>query len=92
MLYTLGAYFCSRPLRPFGFLGGLVVALVAVGVLGAAIEVLAIRRLYRVHPDYILLLTFGLSLMLTEIVILIWGPVGFTVQPPALLAGASISG
>jgi branched-chain amino acid transport system permease protein len=88
VLYTLGAYMLfSVAVGPLGFLGGLLVALVAVGVLGAAIEVLAIRRLYRVHPDYILLLTFGLSLMLTEVVILIWGPVGFTVQPPTVLAG-----
>lgn len=88
VLYTLGAYLLfSVAAGPLGFLGGLLVALVGVGVLGAGIEALAIRRLYRVHPDYILLLTFGLSLMLTEVVILIWGPVGFTVQPPALLAG-----
>jgi branched-chain amino acid transport system permease protein len=88
VLYTLGAYLLfSVAAGPLGFLGGLVVALVGVGGLGAVIEALAIRRLYRVHPDYILLLTFGLSLMLTEVVILIWGPVGFTVQPPALLTG-----
>jgi branched-chain amino acid transport system permease protein len=45
------------------------------------------RRLYGVHPDYILLLTFGLALVFTELMILIWGPVGITVLPPALLAG-----
>jgi branched-chain amino acid transport system permease protein len=46
-----------------------------------------VRRLSRVHPDYILLLTFGLSLILTEAIILVWGPVGITSQPPAVLAG-----
>src|SRR5947208_5324274 len=57
-------------------------------MLGAAIEYFGVRRLYRVHPDYILLLSFGLSLILTESIILVWGPVGITFQPPALLTGA----
>jgi branched-chain amino acid transport system permease protein len=71
----------------FGFLGGVLAALVTVAVLGAVIEYLGVRRLSRVHPDYTLLLTFGLSLILTETIILVWGPVGITFQPPALLAG-----
>lgn len=62
-------------------------AVLGVAALGAAIEFLGVRRLYRVHPDYILLLTFGLSLVFTELIILIWGPVGITFQPPPLLAG-----
>ena len=45
------------------------------------------RRLYGVHPDYIPLLTFGLALVFTELIILIWGAVGMTVFPPRLLAG-----
>jgi len=88
VLYALGAYFLITAAQgPFGFWAGLVVALLGVAVLGAAIEYLGLRRLYGVHPDYILLLTFGLSLILTEAIILIWGPVGVTFQPPPLLAG-----
>jgi len=73
--------------KTFGFVAGALAALVAVAVLGAGIEALGVRRLSGVHPDYILLLTFGLSLILTEAIILVWGPVGITSQPPALLAG-----
>jgi len=87
VLYALGAYVMFSATKAFGFLGGALAALVAVAAVGAVIEYLGVRRLYRVHPDYILLLTFGLSLILTETLILVWGPVGITSQPPALLAG-----
>ncbi len=88
VLYALGAYVMISGAKAFGFLGGLLTAIVAVAMLGAAIEYFGARRLYRVHPDYILLLSFGLSLILTESIILVWGPVGITFQPPALLTGA----
>jgi branched-chain amino acid transport system permease protein len=87
VLYALGAYVMLSGAKAFGFLGGVVAAVAAVAVLGAAIEFLGVRRLSRVHPDYTLLLTFGLSLILTETIILVWGPVGITFQPPPLLAG-----
>jgi len=88
VLYALGAYVMISGAKAFGFLGGLLTAIVAVAMLGAAIDYFGVRRLYRVHPDYILLLSFGLSLILTESIILVWGPVGITFQPPALLTGA----
>jgi branched-chain amino acid transport system permease protein len=87
VLYAIGAYVMVSTVKTFGFVAGALAALVAVAVLGAAIEALGVRRLSRVHPDYILLLTFGLSLILTEAIILVWGPVGITSQPPPLLAG-----
>ena len=88
VLYALGAYVMVSGTKAFGFVGGALAALVVVAVLGAVIETLGVRRLSRVHPDYTLLLTFGLSLILTESIILVWGPVGITSQPPALLAGS----
>jgi branched-chain amino acid transport system permease protein len=87
ILYALGAYVLVSAAKAFGFLPGVVVAFAAIAALGAVIEYLGVRRLYRVHPDYILLLTFGLSLILTEAIILVWGPVGITFQPPTMLAG-----
>lgn len=88
VLYALGAYFLfSVATGPLGFWAGLLLALLGVAAVGAAIEYFGVRRLYRVHPDYILLLTFGLSLIVTEVIILVWGPVGITFQPPPLLAG-----
>ena len=87
VLYALGAYVMISAAKSLGFIGGALAALAAVAVLGAGIEYLGVRRLYGVHPDYILLLTFGLSLILTETIILVWGPVGITSQPPAILTG-----
>src|SRR5256712_6289052 len=88
VLYALGAYVMISGAKAFGSRGARLRAIVAVAMLGAAIEYFGVRRLYRVHPDYILLLSFGLSLILTESIILVWGPVGITFQPPALLTGA----
>ena len=87
VLYALGAYVMVSATATLGFVGGALTALALVGVIGILVEYFGVRRLYRVHPDYILLLSFGLSLILTEAIILIWGPVGMTFQPPALLAG-----
>jgi branched-chain amino acid transport system permease protein len=87
VLYALGAYVMISASKAFGFVGGALAAVAAIAVLGGIIEALGVRRLHRVHPDYILLLTFGLSLILTEGIILVWGPVGITSQPPAILAG-----
>lgn len=88
-LYAIGAYLVVWASRTgLGFWLGLIIAPLAVAVLGALIEVAGIRRLYRVHPDYTLLFTFAMSLILTESVILLWGPVGGTFQPPAVLAGS----
>src|SRR5438046_10024897 len=88
VLYALGAYVMISGAKAFGFLGGLLAAIVAVAMLGAAIEYFGVRRLYRVDPAYILLLSFGLSLSLTESITLVWGPVGITFQPPGRPTGA----
>ena len=58
-------------------------ALVATLVVGMALEVIAIRRLYgRDHLDHVLG-TFGLLLFFNELVRLIWGPAGMTLPLPA---------
>jgi branched-chain amino acid transport system permease protein len=87
VLYALGAYVMVSGATALGFPGGVLAAVAAIFLVGAAIEYLGVRRLARVHPDYTLLLTFGVSLILTEVIVLVWGPVGITFQPPALLAG-----
>jgi branched-chain amino acid transport system permease protein len=88
VLYALGGYFLFSVIQAlFGFWGGVLIAPLGVAAVGGLIEYVGLRRLYGVHPDYILLLTFGLALVFTELMILIWGPVGITVLPPPLLAG-----
>jgi branched-chain amino acid transport system permease protein len=85
-LYMIGAYFAATFTALTGsFLGGVVLALAATLLVGMAVEVIAIRRLYgRDHLDHVLA-TFGLILFFNELVRLIWGPAGMNVNLPSWL-------
>ena len=62
--YTLGAFAALLGLQWFGinYWAALLLAPLAVGVLGIVIERLLLRRLHGLDPLYGLLLTFGLAL------------------------------
>jgi branched-chain amino acid transport system permease protein len=88
-LYMLGAYLGFMLLGLTGsFSVALVVAPLLVGVFGLLMERFLIRPLYGRSLDDPLLLTFGLSLVLIEVVRLIWGKIGLTLDPPRALEGA----
>src|SRR3954470_11454294 len=88
-LYMLGAYFAATFAAVTGsFVLGAILALVATLVVGMALEVIAIRRLYgRDHLDHVLG-TFGLLLFFNELVRLIWGPAGMTLPLPSQMLTA----
>src|ERR1700686_4165505 len=88
-LYMIGAYFAATFAALTGsFIAGAVLALVATLVVGMAVEVIAIRRLYgRDHLDHVLG-TFGLILFFNELVRLIWGPAGMTLPLPSQMLTA----
>src|SRR4249919_1255458 len=91
-LYMLGAYFAATfAALTDSFLLGAILALLATLVVGMAVEVIAMRRLYgRDHLDHVLG-TFGLLLFFNELVRLIWGPAGMTLSlPPVLLTAIEI--
>jgi len=91
-LYMLGAYFAATfATLTDSFVLGAVLALLATLVVGMAVEVIAMRRLYgRDHLDHVLG-TFGLLLFFNELVRLIWGPAGMTLSlPPTLLTAIQI--
>jgi branched-chain amino acid transport system permease protein len=81
--YMIGAYFAATFAALTGsFIAGAVLALAATLVVGMAVEVIAIRRLYgRDHLDHVLA-TFGLILFFNELVRLVWGPAGMTLPLP----------
>src|ERR671918_2308965 len=85
-LYMLGAYFAATFAALTGsFVLGALLALVATLLVGMAVEVIAMRRLYgRDHLDHVLG-TFGLILFFNELVRLVLGPAGGTLPPPALV-------
>jgi len=85
-LYMLGAYFAATfAAWTDSFIAGAVLALLATLVVGMALEVIALRRLYgRDHLDHVLG-TFGLILFFNELVRLIWGPAGLSLSLPMWL-------
>ncbi len=85
-LYMIGAYFAATFAAWTGsFVLGAVLGLIATLVVGMAVEVIAMRRLYgRDHLDHVLG-TFGLILFFDEAVRLIWGPEGMSLPLPSWL-------
>jgi branched-chain amino acid transport system permease protein len=89
VLYMVGAYVAATFIAATGnFWLGLLVAMPAVVAFGLLIEVLLFRRLYdRSHLDQVLA-TFGLMLVVTEGVRMIWGSQPIFVPVPELLSGS----
>ena len=81
-LYMLGAYFAATLVPrllalspgPLGFWTGILAAALAVGLLGVLLEVLLLRRIYRVPELFQLLATFGVVLVVQDLVVQIFGP------------------
>src|SRR5262247_283456 len=85
-LYMIGAYFAATFSAWTGrFLLGVAMALAGTLIVGMAVEVIVMRRLYgRDHLDHVLA-TFGLILFFDELVRLIWGPSGMSLPLPSWL-------
>jgi branched-chain amino acid transport system permease protein len=79
----IGAYFAATFAALTGsFLLGALLGLLATLVVGMAVDLLALRKLYgRDHLDHVLG-TFGLILFFNEAVRLIWGPAGMNLPLP----------
>ena len=86
--YMIGAYFCGTVVAKSGsFLAGIVFGLVGMFAVGAAVEWLIARKLYREdHLDHVLV-TFGLILIFDTLVHLIWGAAGMAIPLPDVLNG-----
>src|SRR4051794_30925821 len=76
--YMLGAYVAftltERFSGAFGFWGGILAAGLIVAVMGVLVEMVLLRRIYHAPELFQLLATFGLTLMVEDLVVLIWGP------------------
>ena len=71
--YMLGAYFAFTISGVVGFWPALVLAPLVVFVLGAAFERYCLRRVHKFGHVPELLVTFGLSYLILEVVQLVWG-------------------
>jgi len=89
--YMLGAYAGYTVAQVWGFWPALVIAPLIVGVLGAVFERFALRRVHKFGHVPELLITFGLSFVILELVQLVWGRTAMEFQPPAALQGPAFT-
>ncbi len=75
------------------FMVGVLASAVLVGLLGALMEVVLLRRIYRAPELFQLLATFGVVLIVQDVVIKVWGPVEIPgPRAPGLRHGVEILG
>ena len=76
--YMLGIYIAyslvERLTGAFGFWVALPLAAVSVGVIGALVEIILLRRIYKAPELFQLLATFALVLVIRDAVLWLWGP------------------
>jgi len=87
-LYMIGAYVAATVTSVSGsFLLGLLAALPAAALVGMAMEIIVLRRLYdRDHLDQVLA-TFGLIMFFNELTRILWGRQPLFLDIPPWLAG-----
>ncbi len=100
-LYMLGAYVAVTLLGPLlgisrsfpMFAVALLIAALATGLMGIAIEIGLLRRVYKAPELLQLLVTFGLVLIVQDLVIRVWGPLEILgPRAPGLRGAVSIFG
>ena len=89
--YMIGAYVAYTFTGLIGFWPALIIAPLAVGGMGALFERTALRRAHKFGHVPELLITFGLSYVVLEVVQLIWGRTPLQFEPPALLQGPAFT-
>ena len=76
--YMLGIYVAYALVDKWGaalgFWLAIVAAAVAVGILGALVEIVLLRRIYRAPELFQLLATFALVLVIKDAALWLWGP------------------
>ncbi|GAB5439028.1 branched-chain amino acid ABC transporter permease [Falsiruegeria mediterranea] len=89
--YMLGAYFAYQISTITGFWLGLLVAPVIVGVFGALIERYGLRRVHKYGHVPELIFTFGLALLIEEVIQFFWGKSQMAYSEPEALNFAAFA-
>ncbi|HQT38958.1 MAG TPA: branched-chain amino acid ABC transporter permease [Acidocella sp.] len=82
---AMAAYFAYTLVPYVGFWGALIIAPILAGGVGYVVEQLIVRRLYLRDPLYSLLATFGLALIIQDLLRTIWGAQGVPLAIPDFL-------
>jgi len=83
--YMLGAYIAFTLGLYLGFWPALLFAPIVVGLLGALVERQGLRRVHRFGHIAELIFTFGVAIVIEEVVQLVWGRPAKSYQVPAML-------
>ncbi len=91
-LYMLGAYIAwtvlaQLPRDPLSFAAGVAATAAALALVGVALEMTLLRRLYRAPELFQLLATFGVVLMVQDTALHVWGPRDLSLPRPPWLRG-----
>ena len=89
--YMLGAYVAYAVTGVVGFWPALLLAPLIVGAAGAGFERLVLRRVHKFGNVAELLITFGLSYVVLELVQLVWGRTAVPFSPPEGLQGSAFT-
>jgi branched-chain amino acid transport system permease protein len=89
--YMLGAYFAYQISTYVGFWPGLIIAPILVGIAGALVERYGLRRVHQYGHVPELIFTFGLALLIEEIVQFFWGKSQLAYEQPEVLQFALFS-
>ncbi len=76
--YMLGAYVAVSAIAmmpgPFGFWAGILLAGLAVGLIGLIVEIVVLKPIYKSPELYQLVATFGVILVVQDLSLIAWGP------------------
>ena len=89
--YMVGAYFGYTISEWIGFWPALVIAPLLVGACGALFERLTLRKVHPFGHVPELLVTFGLSYVVLELVQLVWGRTAVEFPPPEILRSSAFT-
>jgi branched-chain amino acid transport system permease protein len=90
--YALGAYISLEISKRLGFMPAVALSPVAVGLLGILFERFLLRRFYTADPILSLLVTFGLAMVVEQVIRIVWGAAPLPASIPAEFKGAVIIG
>jgi branched-chain amino acid transport system permease protein len=90
--YALGAYGSVTIASHLGFVPAIAISPIAVAGLGLLFERYLLRRFYSADSILALLLTFGLAMVVEQVIRMIWGAAPLPVSMPRALKGQIVLG